>query len=120
MKSVKTLGLLSALIAVFASAPAYASRGDMTNFAALRQDREIRSPAAKLVRIEGALSCTLEAENTGKGCELKLQENGSGRMYNLIEAKSAMRLFQDGKKNVLIEGRLAGAETIEVKSAQTL
>lgn len=123
MNSFYTLGFFSALIVAATAAPAYASRGEIANFASLRherQDRQERSPSAKLIRVEGELSCALDAANTGKGCELKLTENGSGQIYNLIEAATAMRLFQDGNKNVLIEGRLAGTETIEVKSAQTL
>jgi hypothetical protein len=108
-------------LGVFAPVRALAARGDTTNFASLRQDRADRKPsAAKLVRIEGALTCDLGLENTGKSCELRLHETGSDRIYNLIEASAAMRLYQDGNRNVMIEGQLAGTETISVKVARTL
>jgi hypothetical protein len=124
MKKIHSLALVSTVAAALCgSAQAYSnSRGDMSNYGTIRHEIGAREPAAteNLVRINGILSCDLGSANTGQACELKLKENGSGRIYNLADSAAAMRLFQDGKKNVQIEGRLAGNETIEVKTAQTL
>ena len=72
------------------------------------------------MRIEGALSCNLGSDNNDQGCALKIEEAGTGKIFNLVEASNAMRLFQDGSRKVAIEGTLADAETIQVKNAQTL
>ena len=102
-------------------APAYASRGaDGTNRSMIRQEIEAISPQIKLVRIEGALSCDMGAENNGKACDLKLRESKTGHTFNLIEAKAAMQLYQGGNKNVAIEGRLEDTDTLEVRDAQIL
>jgi hypothetical protein len=107
------------IVAVLAmSAPAFAVRGEGVNMSVIRHETANRT--IKLVRIEGNLSCNLGAENNGQGCELKLQEAKTGRIFNLVEAANAMRLFQDGAKTVAIEGTLAGPETIQVRNASTL
>ena len=100
------------------AAPAFASHGgDMTNMSMIRH--EISEPARlKLVRIEGALTCDMGSENRGEPCELQLHEAGTGKIYRLIQAQSALQLFHDGSKNVLIEGHLEGPETLQVKTAQ--
>jgi hypothetical protein len=113
------ISMIAMMVSLTVTAPAFATRGDMTNMAAIRHDTE-NEKRIKIVRIEGALSCDLGAENSGQGCELKLHETGTGRTYNLIEARGAMQLYQGGNKNVIIEGRLADAETIEVRTAQNL
>ena len=119
-KTILTI-LTGSLLSLQIAAPAFAINGDFSNMAVIRHDSQNTAPVlSDLIRIEGALSCNLGATNGGQGCDLKLTENKTGRIFNLIEARTAMRLYQDGNKNVIIEGRLAGAETIEVKEARTL
>ncbi len=125
LKSIMALAVSFANLTgtVLFTQPAYASlggggRGDGSNMAAVRHDGEDNK--IKLVRIEGALSCDLGAENDGQSCDLKLHESKTGRTYNLVQAKSAMQLYQDGTKNVAIEGRLEDSETLEVRKAQSL
>lgn len=101
------------------SAPAFAYRGEAINLSMIRHEAAKR-PAGKLVRIEGALSCNLGTENNGQGCALRLEEAGTGKIFNLVEAANAMRLFQDGSRKVAVEGTMADAETIQVKEARTL
>ena len=109
MMAVTTGALLLAITA-------FASQGEGINFAAIRQQNAV---AIKLVRMEGSLSCDLGAKNTGSGCELKFQTK-NGRVYNLTEASNAMRLFQEGSRQVAIEGQMKDSDTIQVKTAQNL
>ena len=98
--------------------PALAFRdGDSTSFAAIHQDNEV--PKIAWVQIVGSLTCNMPQENDGSPCTLKLRDAKSGRIYNLIQASSAMRLYQDGTKNVRIHGRMADPETIVVIQASS-
>jgi hypothetical protein len=120
MKHSITLAIAGMIAMIGIASPAFAFRGgDAVNFAVIRHENQAPNKL-KLVSIKGALSCDMGAENNGQGCSLKLRETGTNRTYNLIEADNAMRLFQDGSKSVVIEGRMADAETIEVKNARTL
>jgi len=102
------------------AAPAWASRGaDGANTAMVRHETD-EATTFKWVRVEGDLSCDMGAENNGQSCDLKLHESKTGRTYNLVSAKLAMKLFQSGGKSVVIEGRLEDSETLEVKNARSL
>lgn len=116
-----SLNTLTGALALLAStAPAFASRGDVGNLAMVKHDLAEPTSARASIRIEGALSCGLGGQSAGQGCELALLEAKTGRIYHLVEAKTAMQLYLDGAKNVLIEGRLESSDTISVKSAQML
>lgn len=113
--------LLSAAFTLGLLAPnAFAGRssGDGINSQIIKRELKLMAPVER-IRIEGTLSCDLGTENTGKGCELTLKEATNGKLYRLLEARSAMDLYLEGKKSVIIEGKLAGAETIEVDGARS-
>lgn len=69
-------------------------------------------------KITGTLSCEMESENTGKPCQLKLLEANTGRSYEINGSNDAMRLFQDGKREVAIVGRPSGDQlrVIEIEA----
>ena len=115
-----TLGALAfASVFAFAVPSAYAMRGgEGVNLSAIRHQGATRINT-QVVRIEGALTCDF-AENSGKGCALRIQQNGTGKIFNLVEAANAMRLFMDGSRNVAVEGTLADNETLQVKKAEML
>lgn len=120
MKSKFQMMIFGMTASIALSAPAFAFHGgDMTNMSAIKQSLDTPN-SIRLVRLEGALSCDLGADSKDQGCELKLHESKTGHTYSLLEAKSAMTLYLGGNKNVIIEGRLADSDTIEVKKAQTL
>ena len=93
-------------------------------FAADRGDRERpsvgdREPAAvtrmqqttsdrKAESLLGTLGCDQGAENTGAACQLKLTERDSGRTFDIRGSNDAMRLFNDGKREVAVEGHASG------------
>ena len=88
-----------------------------TTFVSLRQAERAAQQESQ-VKINGALACPLAAENTGEGCNLTLRDSRTGRTYRLSNANGAMRLYQNGTKNVTIEGTLADGQTIQVATAQ--
>jgi hypothetical protein len=104
----------------FTAVPAFALQGDGTSIGAIRQELRDEAAPIKRVSIEGNLSCMRGSLNTGQACELKLSETKTGRIYNLTQTKSAMELFENGKKQVLIEGHMTDADTLEIRNAQTL
>lgn len=71
------------------------------------------------ITLNGELVCQMAAENNGQGCTLKLREAKSGRLYELQNPSTAMRLYQDNRRNnaslaVRVQGTLAGENTITV------
>lgn len=68
------------------------------------QARDIMQTTA----VTGALVCELKPENTGEPCTLKITANNSGRIYEIKDSNTAMRLYQDGIRNVRAEGKTRG------------
>jgi len=80
---------------------------------------KITSGSSPKSTIKGTLSCEMEAENTGRPCQLKLLEADSGKSYEINGSDDAMRLFQDGKREVAIVGRTSGGQ-LRVVSIEAL
>ncbi len=59
---------------------------------------------ADLVKVQGSLSCAMAAENNGQPCTLKIKEDNTGRIFELSNTSQLMRFYQDGVRNVMIEG----------------
>lgn len=116
------------MLAALSAAPALAMRdGETINLSALRHQAATRQPAAGIVRIEGALKCDYGTEkdgagavNNGQGCALKIHQAETGKTFNLVEARDAMKLYINGARNVAVEGTLADPETLQVRKAETL
>jgi hypothetical protein len=109
-----TLHRLARLAGLFAlgtlaAAPVLANERDVT-IALLRQaERRDR------ITLAGELTCTMAADlNDGRPCALKFTEAGTGRSYALTNAAPAMRLFQNGQANVVIEGEMRDNGTVAV------
>ena len=79
----------------------------------------LNSGSAPKSKITGTLSCEMAAENTGQACQLKLLEAGTGKQYEINGSNDAMRLFQDGKREVAIVGRPSG-DQLRVISIEAL
>jgi len=72
--------------------------------------------------VTGSLACQLKAENTGEACTLKITAQDSGRIYEITGSKTAMRLYQDGTRNVRVEGKTRGPYLIvnKIEALDTL
>lgn len=73
--------------------------------------------------INGALSCDRGAQNTGTACLLQVKDGKTGQTYAIAEAgahRDAMRLYNEGLKNVILEAKLTGSgdDTLEITSAR--
>lgn len=100
-----TLGTLVA-------APALANDRDVS-IAILRQmERRNR------ITLTGELTCRMAESNDGRPCELKFTESETRRRYELTNADGAMRLYQSGQANVVLEGELRGDDTLAVAEAR--
>jgi hypothetical protein len=69
----------------------------------LRQELGSKDPA--VVQVSGRLICDLGTENNGQPCSIKIEEDGTGRVFRLRAADSVMRLYFDGARRATIEGR---------------
>lgn len=85
-----------------------------------REIAQFSDKKAKSIRIEGLLSCNMGETNTGQSCALKIQENGSGKVYQILNGSAAMHLLSEGKKNVAVEGSLENTETIALSKVSAL
>ncbi len=112
-----SFALFAMLGVVLAQSAAFAGREDVSHMAAIRHDI---TEARKLTKFQGALSCPMGESNDGQGCSLTFKETATGRIFQLRNHQSAMRLFQDGRTQVAIEGTLADGETISVEKIQSL
>ena len=92
-----------------------------------RGDRRERGPASVmrndakrdiLGTFKGILSCEMPEANTGEACILKLTAE-SGEILTIPSHHQAMRLFQSGRTNVLIEGEKLGG-MLQVRSIKAL
>ncbi|HUP56780.1 MAG TPA: hypothetical protein VM598_04955 [Bdellovibrionota bacterium] len=85
----------------------------------LRQELGSKDPASILV--VGRLICDLGTENNGQACSIKIEEDGTGRVFRLRSAESVMRLYFDGARRATVEGRAdRDPTTIVVKGASRL
>jgi len=58
--------------------------------------------------ISGTLDCQHKESNTGEACTLKLTASDTGRIYELSGSHSAMRLYNDGVREVQVIGKTRG------------
>ncbi|MBC7385342.1 MAG: hypothetical protein H7301_04145 [Cryobacterium sp.] len=80
-------------------------------------DRSDRGPAG-LARMEsqqssrvsviGTLRCLVAAENNGEACSLSLTNRENGKNLRISGSSSAMRLYTDGKTEVVATGTIQG------------
>src|SRR3954462_8777856 len=96
----KLAGIQLSLLALLA-APAFAAPEQ--TIGSLWQELGARNPAS--VQVKGRLICDLGAENNGQPCSLKIEEEGTSRVFRLRNGSSAMRLFFDGARRATIEGQ---------------
>ncbi len=78
-------------------------RGDR-NVAAARLDAR----DASKVDVHGVLTCTLAEQNDGRPCSLQIYSQETGLTLKVVGSNAAMRLFQDGKTQVVATGIIAG------------
>src|SRR4051812_27653899 len=91
------LGVLFGVqVSVLAFFAAMAFGAPEQSIGSLRQELGTSNPASVLVK--GRLICDLGAENNGQPCSLRIEEDGTGRVYRLRGADSAMRLYFDGAR----------------------
>jgi hypothetical protein len=76
------------------------------DFAATRQLAQINTRTT----IRGELKCTLAEANNGRACPLQLHSAEKGEIYNVSNSHAAMRLFQDGKTQVVATGEISGGQ----------
>ena len=93
---------------------------------ASRESRADRNPAG-LARIEsqqsarvalrGSLACPMAESNTGSACQLSFTPSDKGKTLRINESNSAMRLFHEGKTDVIATGTIQGDSfrIIEIK-----
>jgi hypothetical protein len=74
------------------------------DFAATRQLTQTNNRTT----IAGELKCTLSESNNGQACPLQLKSAENGETYNVSNSHAAMRLFQDGKTQVVAMGEISG------------
>ena len=67
---------------------------------------------------KGILSCEMPEENTGEACILKLTAE-NGEILTIPASNHAMRLFQSGRTNVLIQGEKLGS-VIKIRTIKAL
>ncbi len=58
--------------------------------------------------ISGTLDCQQKDTNTGEACTLKLTATDTGRIYEISSSDSAMRLYNDGVREVQVIGKTRG------------
>lgn len=104
--------VMAIVMALFLAQSHTAFAREEMNFAAVRQ--ELRAAASKNIKIEGNLICDAGTTNDGRACTVTIQENATGRVYNLSGNNDIMRLFHNGTRAVAIEGTLTNGNTIEV------
>jgi hypothetical protein len=106
-------GVLAAQV-LFLPVQAFALRGDST-LSSFRQETRTQT-----IEVRGALSCLRGASNNGEACALKIQDQKSGRIFNLANASEVMRIFNEGNQFVTIEGKMSGDSTLVVSRVQIL
>jgi hypothetical protein len=74
------------------------------DFAATRQLAQVNTRTT----IQGELICTLAEANNGRACPLQLKNAANGDILNVADSHAAMRLFQDGKTQVVATGEING------------
>lgn len=112
--------LFSALILASSTFTATVSMASLSEAMVQRQIDRQETTATNPVRVEGPLSCNLGESNTGQGCELSIRDQKSGRTFALSNNNSAMRLYMQGARVVLIEGKLETPNTIAVSKVSSL
>jgi hypothetical protein len=59
--------------------------------------------------ITGQLKCTLAEANAGQACPLQIQNAETGEVLNITGSNEAMRMYQDGKTQVVATGEIRGS-----------
>ncbi len=114
-RSILTGLVLIQLFGLGVLAWAGSERGDRREPASI-----LRSDARRdlLGSFKGILSCEMPEENTGEACILKLTQE-SGDILTIPAHNQAMRMFQSGRTNVLIEGEKLG-NSLRIRSIKAL
>lgn len=110
-KLMQTLSHLAMALVVqgfFLASPAFANMAE-TGRVELRQE----ALAAKAT-FKGTLSCQISGTNDGNPCSLRFKEQASGRIYELNNAGTARKLYNDGAKEVAIVGVVENGSTINI------
>lgn len=81
---------------------------DRTDRAQVGSMRQLASNSASRITIHGELKCTLSEANEGLACPLQIQNKANGEVLNITGTDQAMRLFQDGKTQVVATGEIEG------------
>lgn len=63
---------------------------------------------AAQVDIHGFLACYLPEQNDGRACTLQLISQDTGQNLKIIGSNVAMRLYQEGKTQVVATGIISG------------
>ncbi len=111
---------LSALLIASSAFTATVSMASLNEAMIQRQMDRQETTAMNPVRVEGPLSCNLGESNTGESCDLSIRDQKSGRTFALSNNTSAMRLYMQGARVVLIEGKLETPNTIAVSKVSSL
>ena len=119
-KSIRFLGTM-VLLAAVAVGTAYAvdrhtrEHGEMASYAMIKQ--EMRNTK---IRLWGMLNCKLAGMNNGQACTLSITDTNTGKAFELENAGAAMRLFNEGTRDVVIIGRYSAENRIEVIKANPM
>lgn len=81
-----------------------ADRGDRATASLAR----IEAREQSRVDIRGTLSCPMPEQNTGRSCTLQIVSEETGQTLKIRDSNAAMRLFQDGKTQVIASGVITG------------
>ena len=111
------VSILALLASSGTVAPALASLSDAR---VLKLTERQEMAALSQIQVEGPLTCSLGESNTGRSCELSIRDQKTGRTFGLNNDNTAMRLYIQGARTVLIEGKLENANTIAVAKASAL
>jgi hypothetical protein len=74
------------------------------------------------VTIAGTLICEANASTQGDTCDLEIQDDSTGKIYQIQEGSKAqaMQFYQNGQTSVAVQGRLIDDDTVEVRSTQKI
>jgi hypothetical protein len=96
----------------------------LSAFAAVGGTIVERSPGAMHQdwnELEGSLACPTGKQNADQPCALQFTDRETGKVYDLTEQTAqTMQLYRSGVKNVAIEGRVEGDQTLVVHGIRSL
>lgn len=73
------------------------------------------------VAVTGTLICEADPKTEGDTCNLELQDDNSGQVYQLKDRDAqAMQLYRAGQTSVAIQAKLQDGDTLVVQKASKL